>query len=109
MYQADPDLNTNDAVRLFGVASDASSGPTSIWHYRLLRKIGEGGMGEVWLAEQEGSIRRQVAVKIIKLGMDTREIVARFESERQALALMNHPAIARVLTAVRRRKAGHFS
>jgi len=50
----------------------------------------------VWLAEQEGSIRRHVAVKIIKLGMDTREIVARFESERQALALMNHPAIARV-------------
>ena len=64
--------------------------------YRLLQKIGEGGMGEVWMAEQSTPIRRQVAVKIIKAGMDTRTVIARFEAERQALALMDHPAIAKV-------------
>ena len=63
---------------------------------RLERRLGEGGMGEVWLAEQFEPVRRQVAVKVIKAGMDSKEIVARFESERQALALMDHPAIARV-------------
>jgi serine/threonine protein kinase/tetratricopeptide (TPR) repeat protein len=67
--------------------------------YRLLRKIGEGGMGEVWLAEQTKPIQRQVAVKIIKAGMDTREVVARFHAERQALALMEHPSIAQVFDA----------
>lgn len=67
--------------------------------YRLLEKIGEGGMGEVWLAGQVEPIRRRVALKIIKRGMDTRQIVARFEAERQALALMDHPAIAKVLDA----------
>jgi non-specific serine/threonine protein kinase/serine/threonine-protein kinase len=64
--------------------------------YRLLQKIGEGGMGEVWMAEQSTPIRRQVAVKIIKAGMDTRMVIARFEAERQALAMMDHPAIAKV-------------
>jgi eukaryotic-like serine/threonine-protein kinase len=67
--------------------------------YRLLELIGEGGMGEVWLAEQKVPVRRRVAVKLIKAGMDTREVVARFESERQALALMDHPAIAKVFDA----------
>jgi serine/threonine protein kinase/Tfp pilus assembly protein PilF len=67
--------------------------------YHLLQRIGEGGMGEVWLAEQKQPIRRRVAVKLIKVGMDTREVVARFESERQALALMEHPAIAKVFDA----------
>ncbi|HEY1909007.1 MAG TPA: serine/threonine-protein kinase [Myxococcaceae bacterium] len=62
----------------------------------LERRLGEGGMGEVWLAEQQEPIRRPVAVKIIKAGMDTKEVIARFESERQALALMDHPAIARI-------------
>jgi non-specific serine/threonine protein kinase/serine/threonine-protein kinase len=70
-----------------------------IGRYRLLRKIGEGGMGEVWLAEQEEPVRRQVALKMIKAGADNREATARFGSERQALALMNHPAIARVFDA----------
>jgi eukaryotic-like serine/threonine-protein kinase len=70
-----------------------------IGRYHLLRKIGEGGMGEVWLAEQKEPVRRRVALKLIKAGMDTREVVARFESERQALALMDHPAIAKVLDA----------
>ena len=64
--------------------------------YRLLQIIGEGGMGEVWLAEQLEPVRRRVAIKVIKAGMDTKQVVARFESERQALALMDHPAIAKV-------------
>ena len=67
--------------------------------YRLLEKLGEGGMGVVYLAEQDEPIRRRVAVKVIKLGMDTRAVVSRFESERQALALMDHPHIARVIDA----------
>jgi WD40 repeat protein len=67
-----------------------------IGRYKLIEVIGEGGFGTVWLAEQEEPVRRKVALKIIKPGMDTREVVARFEAERQALALMDHPNIARV-------------
>ena len=70
---------------------------TTIGPYRLLRPLGEGGMGEVWLAEQKEPIKRTVALKIVKLGMDTKQFIARFESERQALALMEHPFIARVI------------
>src|SRR5437764_7440257 len=71
----------------------------SIGPYKLLQKIGEGGMGVVFMAEQERPVVRRVAIKIIKLGMDTRQVIARFEAERQALALMEHPNIARVLDA----------
>lgn len=67
--------------------------------YKLLQKLGEGGMGFVYLAEQEKPVRRKVALKIIKPGMDTGQVIARFESERQALALMDHPNIAKVLDA----------
>jgi tetratricopeptide (TPR) repeat protein/serine/threonine protein kinase len=67
--------------------------------YKLLQQIGEGGMGAVWMAEQTQPVRRKVALKIIKAGMDTRQVLARFEAERQALALMDHPNIARVLDA----------
>ena len=67
--------------------------------YHLLQLIGEGGMGQVWLAEQTQPVQRRVAIKLIKAGMDTREVVVRFESERQALALMDHPAIAKVFDA----------
>ncbi len=67
--------------------------------YRLLHQVGEGGMGEVWLAEQTKPVRRQVALKVIKAGMDTAEVVLRFDAERQALAMMAHPAIARVFDA----------
>jgi len=68
----------------------------SIGPYRLVKLLGEGGMGEVWLAEQSEPIHRAVALKLIKAGMDTKTVIARFESERQALALMDHPNIARV-------------
>ena len=67
--------------------------------YKLLQKIGEGGCGAVYVAEQEKPVRRRVALKIIKLGMDTKSVIARFEAERQALAMMEHPNIARVLDA----------
>jgi hypothetical protein len=70
---------------------------TLIGRYKLLQKIGEGGMGVVYMAEQEEPVRRRVALKIIKLGMDTKSVVARFEAERQALALIDHPNIAKVL------------
>ena len=68
-----------------------------IGRYKLLQKIGEGGMGVVYMAEQRDPVVRKVALKIIKLGMDSRQVVARFEAERQALALMDHPHIAKVL------------
>jgi serine/threonine protein kinase len=68
-----------------------------IGRYKLLEVIGEGGFGEVWMAEQREPVKRRVALKIIKLGMDTRAVVARFEAERQALAIMDHPNIAKVL------------
>ena len=71
----------------------------AIGRYKLREQIGEGGMGVVFVAEQEQPIRRKVALKIIKPGMDTKEVIARFEAERQALALMDHPNIAKVLDA----------
>lgn len=79
-----------------GMTEDVGS---MIGRYKLLEKIGEGGFGVVWAAEQKEPIRRRVALKIIKLGMDTNQVIARFESERQALALMDHPNIAMVLDA----------
>jgi serine/threonine protein kinase/Tfp pilus assembly protein PilF len=75
------------------------AGQERIGPYRLLEVLGEGGMGVVYLAQQEQPIRRRVALKLIKLGMDTKEVIARFETERQALAMMNHPNIASVLDA----------
>src|SRR2546423_1562532 len=70
-----------------------------VGRYKLLQQIGEGGCGIVYMAEQEEPVRRRVALKVIKLGMDTKQVIARFEAERQALALMDHPNIARVLDA----------
>src|SRR6201985_637047 len=80
-------------------SDDSHASHTTIGPYTLLEIIGQGGMGEVWLAEQRQPVRRRVAIKLIKVGMDTKEVVARFESERQALALMDHPAIAKVFDA----------
>src|SRR5262249_9938060 len=67
--------------------------------YKLVEEIGEGGMGVVWLAQQQEPVKRLVAVKLVKAGMDSRQVIARFEAERQALGLMDHPSIARVLAA----------
>jgi len=85
-----------------GSALRDPTGPVSeqpgdrIGHYRLLQHIGEGGFGTVWMAEQQEPVRRKVALKVLKAGMDTAQVVARFEAERQALALMDHPHIAQV-------------
>ncbi|MEX0700976.1 MAG: protein kinase [Planctomycetales bacterium] len=88
------------ANRLKTVIQPLTEGPgTVIGPYRLMESIGEGGMGIVFVAEQHAPVRRKVALKLIKPGMDTREVIARFEAERQALALMDHPHIARVLDA----------
>jgi serine/threonine protein kinase/tetratricopeptide (TPR) repeat protein len=87
----------------FGVAVDESTAgerpSTVIGPYKLLQQIGEGGMGVVWMAEQQQPVRRKVALKIIKPGLDSRQVSARFEAERQALALMDHHNIAKVLDA----------
>ena len=80
-------------------ALSGESAGAQIGRYKLLEQIGEGGMGAIWLAEQREPVRRRVALKIIKLGMDTKEVMARFEAERQALALMDHPHIAKVFDA----------
>src|SRR5579863_942159 len=86
------------AATLIGNAPPEQVGST-IGPYKLLQPIGEGGFGVVYMAQQEKPVRRVVALKIIKPGMDTSQVIARFESERQALALMDHPNIAKVLDA----------
>src|SRR5262245_46332770 len=78
------------------VEGDREGPQTVIGPYRLLQRIGEGGMGTVWLAQQNEPVQRLVAVKLIKPGMASKQIIARFEAERQALALMDHPNIAKV-------------
>ena len=79
-------------------APDEAVGQT-LGRYKLLERVGEGGCGVVYVAEQTEPVRRRVALKVIKLGMDTKQVVARFEAERQALAMMDHPNIAKVLDA----------
>ena len=86
-------------TELAHTAEITEKGGDVIGRYKLLEKIGEGGFGDVYVAEQLEPVKRRVAFKIIKLGMDTRQVVARFEAERQALALMDHPNIAKVLDA----------
>jgi len=93
-----PGVGGPDNVSRPGPDADERVG-TFIGRYKLLQKIGEGGWGVVYMAEQEHPVRRRVALKVIKLGMDTKNVIARFEAERQALALMDHPNIARVLDA----------
>ena len=75
---------------------DLSTHPI-IGHYKLLEQIGQGGMGSVYMAQQTSPVKRKVALKVIKAGMDSKEVIARFEAERQALAMMDHPHIAKVL------------
>ena len=82
-----------------GARGSGAPPPTIIGPYQLVRRLGEGGMGEVWEADQQAPVRRHDALKLIKLGMGSREIIARFESERQALAIMQHPSIAQIFDA----------
>jgi eukaryotic-like serine/threonine-protein kinase len=91
--------SSSHAEVVAAVAALSEQPGSRIGPYKLLQVIGEGGFGRVFMAEQEHPVRRKVALKIIKLGMDTRQVVARFEQERQALALMDHPNIAKVLDA----------
>jgi len=79
--------------------ADSVPGQRSIGRYRLLKKLGEGGMGQVWLAQQDAPVRRQVALKLIRVGLYDDSVVQRFQSERQSLAIMDHPAIAKVFDA----------
>jgi serine/threonine protein kinase len=89
-----------ERTELVHASGDLEENPDSlIGHYKLIEKIGEGGCGVVYLAEQKEPVRRQVALKIIKPGMDTHEVIARFEQERQALAILDHPNIAKVFDA----------
>ena len=90
--QVPDDVEREDSVLIEGPG-------TTIGRYSLMEQIGEGGFGVVYMAAQEQPVRRKVALKIIKLGMDTRQVIARFEAERQALAMMDHPHIAKVLDA----------
>jgi serine/threonine protein kinase len=92
------DLPENSAVTLDEPALTERAG-TVIGRYKLLQQIGEGGMGTVFMAEQTKPVQRKVALKLIKSGMDSRQVIARFEAERQALALMDHPNISKVLDA----------
>jgi serine/threonine protein kinase len=102
-----PDSFLRKPVADFGQTMDFTSAEaplpekagTQIGPYKLLEQIGEGGMGVVFMAEQFQPIRRRVALKVIKPGMDTRQVIARFEAERQALAMMDHPNIAKVFDA----------
>src|ERR1041384_6163942 len=95
--QAAPALNPTLKLELPEVEDEAVG--QTIGRYKLLEKVGEGGCGVVYVGEQTEPVRRRVALKVIKLGMDTKAVVARFEAERQALAIMDHPNIAKVFDA----------
>ena len=93
------DDSRSDEITVAALPGTRDLAGTTIGPYRVIQQLGEGGMGVVYLAAQGAPLRRQVALKVIKLGMDTREVITRFESERQALALMDHPNIAKVFDA----------
>ena len=96
----DPFLEVPDPVATtIEEASPSEARGTVIGPYKLVEQIGEGGFGVVFMALQQEPIRRKVALKVLKPGMDTRQVIARFEAERQALAMMDHPSIAKVLDA----------
>ena len=91
--------DTTDMSRSSATTRATHQEPEQIGPFRIVEKVGEGGMGIVYKAEQRAPVRRIVALKVIKLGMDTREVVARFEAERQALAMLSHPNVAKVFEA----------
>src|SRR6516162_3364540 len=93
LSEANPDPNATQA------AAPSLVGTVVVGRYKLLEEIGDGGMGTVWMAEQREPVKRLVAVKLIKAGLDSKAVLARFEAERQALAMMDHPNIAKVLDA----------
>ncbi len=95
----DPDATQDISASSASPTAAAAAEPKSIGPYRLVQKLGEGGMGQVWLAEQTAPVRRQVALKLIKVGMYDDSVLKRFQSERQSLAIMDHPAIAKVFDA----------
>src|SRR6516164_11144213 len=88
-----------DESRTQAIDSTAAAGDDGFGPYHILRPLGEGGMGTVYLAEQREPIRRHVALKVVKLGMDTSQVLARFANERQALAIMDHPNIGSSMLA----------
>src|SRR5215470_7745303 len=94
-FLSEPSLPT--AADATGPPAGDAAGAVVAGRYTLLERLGEGGMGEVWVARQTEPVKRQVALKLVKPGMDSRSVVGRFEQERQALAMMDHPNIARVL------------
>lgn len=99
MNEDPTDLDSTELPPTVSSCPQSGGNAREIGPYRLLEKVGEGGMGEVWLAEQSAPVKRQVALKVIKQGMDTKQVVARFEAERQALAMMDHPAVAKIFDA----------
>ena len=96
-FDAPPSIPTINAI--IDTPTDPQLGSQVAGRYKLLEKVGEGGMGSVWVAEQSVPVKRKVALKLIKAGMDSKAVLARFDAERQALALMDHPNIAKVLDA----------
>ena len=90
-------------------AAGLAAGQLFVQRFQLIRKLGEGGMGQVWLAEQIAPVRRSVALKLIKAGMYDETVVQRFQAERQSLAIMDHPAIAKVFDAGSRPRASRTS
>src|SRR5262245_22517236 len=95
---AKPEFTIDEPVRRTGEYKLAGAEPGAViaGRYTLVESIGEGGMGEVWVAKQSEPVKRKVALKLIRAGMDTKAVLQRFEAERQALALMDHPNIAKV-------------
>ncbi|MEM9408224.1 MAG: serine/threonine-protein kinase, partial [Acidobacteriota bacterium] len=94
-----PTIELPERLKARGTGTASPGDPPEIGPYRLIQRIGSGGMGEVWEAEQSEPIQRRVAIKLLRFGLQTRQILARFETERQALALMDHPTIAKVFDA----------
>ena len=97
--EPDATLGSSDAPGISPLEGTVRKEPTSIGPYKLIRRLGEGGMGQVWLAEQAEPVKRTVALKLIRVGMYDAEVLQRFRGERQSLASMDHPAIAKAFDA----------